>query len=341
MQFIIINHPTSLSDRLEGDDDEPDLPLLSTLDFSALKDVRETGVEYCRSFEQLLHQTPGLQPGYLPAQDAQYLLSGVSISWSFFVAEFSKPFLTNFSSLFIVSLFQSMHLLTLASYLEERAAKLRREALGRMQVALAGSGSNSMYSTIDSFFGYQTEADTETSTPVEAPDALLSQTTHEPEAAVTKATIFKPGPLERTWTRTGLSKEFLPTNQGGGSYSCPMCPQYQPRSNLDTVATHIRRDHLNISLGCYFCSESFFSSEGWKRHNSQRHGKSKNEYVPVRSRLDSFQKFGHRAGAPARSRQARTSLDAFQERGYRAGEPARSRPSNDCFKLILRAMQVK
>ena len=62
-----------------------------------------------------------------------------------------------------------------------------------------------------------------------------------------------------------------------------MCPQYQPRSNLDTVATHIRRDHLNISLGCYFCSESFFSSEGWKRHNFQRHGKSKNEYVPAGS----------------------------------------------------------
>ena len=26
--------------------------------------------------------------------------------------------------------------------------------------------------------------------------------------------------------------------------------------------------------------ESFFSSEGWKRHNSQKHGKSKNEFVP-------------------------------------------------------------
>ena len=87
MQFILLNHPTSFSDRLEGDDDEPDLPLLSTLDFAALKDVRETGVEYCRSFEQLLHQTPGLQPGYLPAQDAQYLLSGVSLSY-FLVAEF-------------------------------------------------------------------------------------------------------------------------------------------------------------------------------------------------------------------------------------------------------------
>ena len=33
----------SLSDREEGDEDEPDLPLLTTLDFAALKDVRQTG----------------------------------------------------------------------------------------------------------------------------------------------------------------------------------------------------------------------------------------------------------------------------------------------------------
>ena len=153
-----------------------------------------------------------------------------------------------------------MHLLTLAAYLEERAAKLRREALGRMQVALAGSGSNSMYKTIDSFFGYQTEEESEGSVPVEAPvsDTFLSQVASavagpsggrtfggfpcapipahlqnvrgktdtvishtsgsESEAAecskqhinpaVTKATIFKPGPVERTWTRTGLSQEW-------------------------------------------------------------------------------------------------------------------------------------
>ena len=46
-------------------------------------------------------------------------------------------------------------MLTLGSYLEERAAKLCREALGCIQVALAGSSPNAMYSTIDSFFGYQ------------------------------------------------------------------------------------------------------------------------------------------------------------------------------------------
>ena len=86
--LIFISYPTLLivcliSDRLEGDEDEPDLPLLSTLDFAALKDVRQTGMEYCRSYERTLHETPGLQPGYLPEKDSLYLLSGVSISNNF------------------------------------------------------------------------------------------------------------------------------------------------------------------------------------------------------------------------------------------------------------------
>ena len=68
---------SSISDRPEDDMDEPDLCLMSTLDFAALKDVRQTGAEYCRHFEVLLHNTPGLQPGYLPEQDSVYLLNGV------------------------------------------------------------------------------------------------------------------------------------------------------------------------------------------------------------------------------------------------------------------------
>ena len=61
--LIFISYPTLLivcliSDRLEGDEDEPDLPLLSTLDFAALKDVRQTGMEYCRSYERTLLRLP-------------------------------------------------------------------------------------------------------------------------------------------------------------------------------------------------------------------------------------------------------------------------------------------
>ena len=63
-------------------------------------------------------------------------------------------------------------MLTLGSYLEERAAKLCREALGRIQVALAGSAPNSMYTTIDSFFGYQADDETEeTPEETERPEA--------------------------------------------------------------------------------------------------------------------------------------------------------------------------
>ena len=115
--IIILIYPSSLSDRLEGDDDEPDLPLLSTLDFVALKDVHETGVEYCRSFEQLLHQTPGLQPGYLPAQDAQYLLSGVSVSSCFLIAAFQTYPSLYYSFIYYFSFLVSVYTLTHSSLL--------------------------------------------------------------------------------------------------------------------------------------------------------------------------------------------------------------------------------
>ena len=61
-----------------GDEDKPDLLGLATLDFAALKDIRQTGIEYCRHYEALLHNTPGLIPGYLPEEEARYLVTGVS-----------------------------------------------------------------------------------------------------------------------------------------------------------------------------------------------------------------------------------------------------------------------
>ena len=98
--------------------------------------------------------------------------------------------------------------------------------------------------------------------------------------ALTKATVFKPGVEEKFWSRTGLAKEYMPCVKEG-KYSCPLCPSYEPRSNLDTVVTHIRRDHLNISIGCYYCDKSFFSSEGWKKHLVRDHKKEKRDFVPL------------------------------------------------------------
>ena len=220
---------------------------------------------------------------------------------------------------------QAMYMLTLSSYLEERAAKVHRKALGRIQVALAGAPPSSFYTTVDKFFGYQEEEEEEGGDGDEKADegaageeviysqkgsprsaatsalpphlrsvrgrtqTVVSQasgtdtdkesTKQHINPAITKAVILKPGPIERSWSRTGLAKEFQPTNEGG-RYGCPMCPKYEPRSNIDTVATHIRRDHLNIALGCHFCEDAFFSSEGWKKHNTQKHGKTnRNEFI--------------------------------------------------------------
>ena len=99
--------------------------------------------------------------------------------------------------------------------------------------------------------------------------------------ALSKATVFKPGVEEKFWSRTGLAKEYMP-HVKEGKYSCPLCPSYDPRSNLDMVATHIRRDHLNVSIGCYYCDQFFFSSEGWKKHLGCNHKKEKHDFVPIK-----------------------------------------------------------
>ena len=204
-------------------------------------------------------------------------------------------------------------MLTLSSYLEERAAKLQREALGRIQVSMAGAPPGLFYSIMDLFFGYTDNEDPEkeedtamapctaafclpahlTSVRGKASTAVSgasagseSETPKEstkPHAnlAVLRALVFKPGPNSRTWSRTGLPKEFQPVrSMDTDKYGCPMCPKYEPRSNIDTVATHIRRDHLNIVIRCHFCAEAFFTCEAWKSHSQKEHNCAKNEYMP-------------------------------------------------------------
>ena len=170
-------------------------------------------------------------------------------------------------------------MLTLASYLEERAAKLKREALGRCQVAFAGSPPNCFNHLLVTFFGYKGEASEVGSTageeteeegnlltafckvmqkypvaatipeqqPAQRPAStsmLRGSSTEniQPQAtpAMTRAIIFRPGRDEKQWSRMGLTQEYHPDHDGG-KYSCPLCQpsQYEPKGNIDTMATHI------------------------------------------------------------------------------------------------------
>ena len=96
----------------------------------------------------------------------------------------------------------------------------------------------------------------------------------------TKAVVFKPSSVEKNWSHTGIPKEFLPVHDTG-KYSCPACQSFEPKSNIDTVATHIRRNHLNVAIGCHHCDQCFFSSEGWKKHCVAVHNLPKAQFVPL------------------------------------------------------------
>ena len=231
-------------------------------------------------------------------------------------------------------------MLTLASYLEEWAARIKREALRRAQVALAGTAPNCFHYILDSFFGFRGDVTSETGSVADDVTVPIPKDGHNwlpkdmlpemptPSASgvpsgastsavkalplqkhpqqlkdfstlgglhsgsesesghthtspgATKAVVFKPSSVERTWSCTGIQKEFLPKHDAG-KYYCIVCQDFDPKSNIDTVTTHVRRNYLNVVLRCHYCDQSFFSSEGWKKHNVHVHNLPKAQFVPL------------------------------------------------------------
>ena len=193
-----------------------------------------------------------------------------------------------------------MNQLTLGNMLERKAAEVKGEALGRIRVATAGILNNCFHSVMKQSFSYEasapsTSADVmETEEPSSVPPrgtrprgvfprrppaATASGSASEAESQhlspkTTGAKAFKPGPNKKTWTKTGLASDLVPIKiTGDENYHCPFpdC-DYPGKQKLDTVATHIRRDHLNICMACYYCDGLFWSGVSWGKHCSSLHG---------------------------------------------------------------------
>ena len=191
-----------------------------------------------------------------------------------------------------------MHLLTLGNLLEMKAAQIKGEALGRIRVATAGIKNNCFHSVMRSSFSYDTSSAVPDTTADEESDRGPSTAPppgtrprgvfpHRPSAAgsrsesesshvspkTTGATPFKPGREPKAWSRTGLASDFVPKKvEDYEKYHCsfPLC-QVPPKQKLDTMATHIRRDHLNICLACHYCDTLFWSSVSWTKHCGNVH----------------------------------------------------------------------
>ena len=196
-------------------------------------------------------------------------------------------------------------MLTLSSYLDERSAQYKQEALGGIRVALAGSPPNCFYSLLTDLFGYpsapdpqaQAQAPTTSGPPpassIPTPTSLLPSDPSSyktipdfgsgSEAPSTKSTrpslpnpyisgakVILPSLDNCQWSCTSLASEYEPTIKDD-LYKCPFENyDYQPCQNLDSVCTHIRR-HLNVAIQCHYCTKIYWSSEGWLKHTREAH----------------------------------------------------------------------
>ena len=190
-------------------------------------------------------------------------------------------------------------MLTLSSYMDERSARYKQEALGRVRVALAGSPPNCFYSLLTDLFGYPSEvtAPISTALPKSMTSGLLptdpslyktipdigssseapgsrSLRPSLPNPYISGAKAILPSSDNKRWSRTGLASEYEPTSVNElYKYPFTNC-DYQPRQNLDSVCTHVRR-HLNVAIQCHFCNKIYWSSEGWLKHTREVHKESK------------------------------------------------------------------
>ena len=205
-------------------------------------------------------------------------------------------------------------MLTLSSYMDQRSARYKQEALGRVRVALAGSPPNCSYSLLTDLFGYPCDLTApvssstvpstiaSTSAPTAAPpkpptsgllpmDPALYKTIPDigsgseapgsksicpslPNPYISGANAILPSLDDKRWSHTGLASEYEPISENE-LYKCPFTNcDYQPRQNLDSVCTHVRH-HLNVAIQCHFCNKIYWSSEGWLKHTRDVHKESK------------------------------------------------------------------
>ena len=135
----------------------------------------------------------------------------------------------------------------LASFIDAKSVRLKYKGLSWIAISMAGQTSNYYYKLMKDNFGY-TPASTNDNETLDEGESQVSQS--EDRAAPTDdrplkkrtltvasgselgkeanplppeashATLFKSGPDDQRWTKTGLLQEYLPV-KGENEYSCP------------------------------------------------------------------------------------------------------------------------
>ena len=170
-------------------------------------------------------------------------------------------------------------LIELATHLEEKAARLKHEGLGKIKIALAGCNISSLLDTLEGAFGFvdhenvSTASISEIKEPTKEEVPLPSPIPSSEECGLIGAELVFPMqtiPL----VVAGIPKSFLsllgPETQS--SYMCQFPDYVQIFLQKVAACTHIHHDHLNIALACLYSSGKenpkmqWFGASAWENH---------------------------------------------------------------------------
>ena len=162
------------------------------------------------------------------------------------------------------------------THLEEKAARLKREGLGKIKIALMDCNTSSLVDTLEGAFG---SIDQETISIASIPEA--KETVTEDVPSTPSPTESGPIGVELVFPTqaiplviAGIPESLLPIHgpEAQSHYRCQFIDCTQTFIQKAAACTHVCHDHLNVALACLYCSGrdnpkmQWFSASPWEKH---------------------------------------------------------------------------
>ena len=170
-------------------------------------------------------------------------------------------------------------MIELATHLEERAARLKQEGLGKINIALMDCNTSSLLDMLEGAFG---SIDQETISIASIPKAKEMVTEDIPSTPSTPSPA-ESGPVGAELdfptqaiplVKAGIPESLLPIcgPEAQSCYRCQFTDCTQIFLQKAAACTHVCHDHLNVALACLYCSGrdnpkmQWFSASAWEKH---------------------------------------------------------------------------
>ena len=167
-------------------------------------------------------------------------------------------------------------MIELAIHLEEKAARLKCEGLGKIKIALMGCNTSTLVDTLEGAFG---SIDQETISLASIPKT--KETVTEDVPSTPSPTNSGPIEVELVFPTqviplviAGIPESLLPIHgpKVESCYRCQFTDYTQIFLQKASACTHVCHDHLNVALACLYCSGrdnpkmQWFSASAWEKH---------------------------------------------------------------------------